>query len=112
MSQRQRFNPINQVPFNGPYAQPYPLPFNYGVPQPYPLNQSFNYLAPQPHLVLQQFHNQSTNNDRSWIDKAVAYRAFMQNQQAPQPNNQQRVPQIQAHYTNYPIIKSTSTTTL
>ena len=27
----------------------------------------------------------------------------MQNQQAPQPNNQQRVPQIQARFANYPI---------
>ena len=101
MSQRQRFNLINQVPFSGPYAQPYPLPFNYGAPQPYPL--PFNYGAPQPHLVPQQFHNQSTNNDRSWIDKAFTYRAFTQNQQAPQPNNQQRVPQIQARFANYPI---------
>ena len=103
MSQRQRFNPINQVPFSGPYAQPYPLPFNHGAPQPHPLKQNFNHGVPQPHLVPQQFHNQSTNNDRSWIDKAFAYRAFTQNQQAQQPNNQQRVPQIQARFANYTI---------
>ena len=104
MNQGQRFNPINQVPFSGPYAQPYPLPFNYGAPQPHPLKQNFNHGVHQPFGVPQQFYNHPTYNDRSWIDKAVAYRAFMQNQQAPQPNNQQRVPQIQAHYTNYPIL--------
>ena len=103
MSQRQRFNPINQVPFSGPYAQPYPLPFNHGAPQPHPLKQHFNHGVHQPFGVPQQFYNHPTYNDRSWIDKAVAYRAFMQNQQAPQPNNQQRVPQIQARFANYPI---------
>ena len=103
MSQRQRFNPINQVPFSGPNAQPYPLPFNYGAPQKHPLKQNFNHGVPQPHLVPQQFHNQSKNNDRSWIDKALTYRAFTQNQQAPQPNNQQRAPQIQARFANYTI---------
>ena len=95
MNQGQRFNPINQVPFSGPYAQPYPLPFNHGAPQPHPLKQNFNHGAPQPHLVPQQFHNQSTNNDRSWIDKAFAYRAFTQNQQAQQPYNQH---QVQTNY--------------
>ena len=83
MNQGQRFNPINQVPFNGPYVQPHPL------------KQHFNHGVHQPFGVPQQFHNQSTYNNRSWIDKAVAYRAFMQNQQAPQPNNQH---QVQANY--------------
>lgn len=72
-------------------------------PQPHPLNQSFNHGGFNHIWCLNNSIINSTYNDRSWIDKAVAYRAFMQNQQAPQPYNQQRVPQIQAHYANYHI---------
>ncbi len=70
--------------------------------QPHPLKQHFNHGVHQPFGVPQQFYNHPTNNDRSWIDKAVAYRAFPQNQQAQQPNNQQRVPRIKARFGECP----------
>jgi len=96
MNQGQRFNPSIQVQFRVPYAQPHRLPFNYGAPQQHPLQQNFNYGAPQ------QFHNHPTYNDRSRIDRAVVYRDSVKNQQAPQPNNHQRVPQVLANYQGVP----------
>jgi len=113
MNQGPRFNPYNHG-HRSQYAQP----LNYLVPQQRPLQQNFNYPAPQRHpfqQIPQPFHNQSENDDRSWIERAVVYkavtqnqqpynthRAFTPNQQAYQPYNQQRVHKVQENYQRVP----------